>query len=193
MKIKLFILLLIISTLSFADVYQNTDENGNISYSDIPSNDQSKRLSNSEISQSSTVVTTSSNPEPNSTGESINNNPGSNTADNKAIKKPYVQFAITSPANETTIQNQSTIPIDVNVDPPLQEGDKIQILLDGIPWGAPNSTTHFEFPQPDRGVHIISAKLIDKNQITLKQSNAVRIYIHRAHIPTQPPAFNQGT
>lgn len=190
MKFKLFILLLSISTLSFADVYQSIDQNGNISYSDTPSNDQSKKLSNSEISQSSTVVTTTRAPQPSGTEGNANNNPASNIAENKSVKKPYMQFAIVSPSNEATIQNQPNISVDIKIDPSLQEGDVIQILLDGTPWGAPNATTHFEFPQPNRGVHIISAKLIDKNQIVLKQSNAVRVYIHQAHIPTQPPAFN---
>ena len=66
-----------------------------------------------------------------------------------------------SPVDQESIQNQPSVNIELKIDPPLQAGDKVQIFLDGAPWGPPAPTTHFVFNAPDRGTHTLSAKIIE--------------------------------
>lgn len=170
--IYLTFLLLIISFDCSADVYTEVDKNGTTVFSDVPLSDKSKRIT--ELNQTSTVES--------ATSATTEQPTGTKSTRKKEIKKPYTTFVMSSPVDQATIQNQPTISVAMNVQPALQAGDKIQIYLDGIPWGAPLASTNFSFPAPDRGTHTISAKLIDSNGITLNQTNAVTVYIHHAHL-----------
>lgn len=178
--LSLFLLFATMTCIA-SDVYTETDSQGNVVFSDTPLSDHSKKMTESEIQQSSTTVKSNqeSQPiaDPNPAEEKLNTN-----------KQPYTEFVIASPVDQQTIQNQPTISVSIKLTPALQEGDKIQVFLDGRPWGAANATTSFQFPQPDRGIHTISAKLIDSNQLVLNQTKTITVYIHQTHISTPPPA-----
>src|SRR5437588_8336323 len=67
-------------------------------------------------------------------------------------RKPYSTFMIVSPKDQETIQNQPVIPVEITTEPKLQDGDRIQLLLDGKFWGEPAPSTHFEMVQVNRGI-----------------------------------------
>lgn len=178
------IFLFIIPHCVWADVFKSTDEQGNAVYSDTPLNDQAERITLPTEEQSET------NEPPQNISEQTPNQESQSEVMSLDQKKPYSKFTITTPADQATIQNQPIIYVDVSVVPELQKGDTIQIYLDGHPWGSPLASTHFQFTRPDRGTHQLSAKLIDDKKGVVKETGVHTIYIHQAHIPTSPPAFN---
>jgi hypothetical protein len=88
---------------------------------------------------------------------------------------------IASPKNQETLQNQQpTIPVIVNVEPSLQNNDKIQIFVDGQPWGPALKSTTFDLPKIDRGTHQIYAVILSDNNEVLKQTTSITIFVHYA-------------
>lgn len=171
--IFLFILISFASFVCHGAVYMEKDKFGNITYSDTPLPNGTK-IDVPEVTQETsegsnvTSVTTTTSTEENAV-----------VAENILVHKDYVVFLIQSPVDQATIQNQATIPVDIKIDPPLQEGDKILLLLDNKPYGAPAASTRFELADVERGTHQLSAVLLDANQRVIKESNSVIIYVHR--------------
>lgn len=177
----LVLFFLCITPLAYAtEVYMQTDSQGNTVYSDKPTNTAVKL---------NLPTTNGGTPTPSTPTTVTVTTPASTTPSTTTviIKKPYTTFALTAPADQATIQNQPTIPVDITIDPALQEGDKIQVYLDGVAWGPAGASTHFEFTAPDRGTHQISAKLIDNNAQVLKTTTSNTIYIHHAALGGQGP------
>lgn len=192
---KILLILFFLSACStFADVYKSIDAAGNVTYSDAPQNDQAEKIELPQDHAGEALTTTpAENAASTEQASSLEPNPVPN-ADQTLIvkpeKKPYTQFSISSPANGETLQNQPTIKVEISINPPLQEGDMVQIYLDNNAWGPPAHATQFQFTKPDRGTHQISAKLIGNDNTTLKSSGSNTVYIHQAHIPTSPPVQN---
>src|SRR5690349_3704948 len=111
---KYFILLLFFITLNgYAQVYEQQDQQGNTTYSDLPFQG-SKEVTVQSSENTSTITNT-------------------NTTSNLPLKKPAVEnnnhnyntFSISTPQNQETIQNQPVIPVKFDLDPALQPGDRI--------------------------------------------------------------------
>lgn len=178
MRIFILLLFLIFSSFSHAQVYLQFDKNGNPVYSDIPLSSTARKIlpKNKEI--------------PTQTIETIEIKPPKPTNENltpviSGVQKlPYKEFLIQSPKDQETIQNQPIIPVIFTVEPELQLGDKIQLFFDGKPWGQPEATTQFQLVNVDRGIHQLSADLLDKQQKILNQTPNITIYVHHASVTT---------
>lgn len=171
---NLFIALILslVSYNLFAAIYQQTNANGTVTYSDIPLNSSAKQV---DMSSGNKITSTATNP---------------NTAPTKPNIAPalpttstqYTLFNIASPADQASIQNQVTIPVTIAIKPDLQPGDKIQLYLDGKAKGAAAASTQFQLSEIDRGTHQLSAAIINSNQQIIKQTNTITFYNHRASI-----------
>ncbi len=183
MKYTLFVLLILISLIGYADIYMQTDKNGNTTYSDVPTSDKAIKIEAPEVNTTSSTTSATT---PSNASAGAQTLPSNQMISTEA-KKPYTAFVISSPADQATIQNQPAISVNVSVTPSLQEGDVVQIYLDGSPWGKSLHATQFTFTAPDRGTHQISAKLLDKNGQTLKDTPSNTIYVHHAALGASPP------
>lgn len=200
MKRLLAIALIIIATTSYAAIYVTQDKAGNVEYTDSPTGD-AKEV---QVSPLNTVTTNTPSTAPASekpeagTVESISTakevTPGS-TADSPAGSAPvatvstlttYKTFNITSPADGASIQNQPVIPVEMQIDPPMVAGDKIQLYLDGKASGVPSSTIYQELGLVERGTHSVYAEIINSQQKAIKKSNTITIYVHRNSVITNP-------
>jgi hypothetical protein len=175
-KLLFFILLSLVAFVCCAEIFKSTDSQGNVIYSDTPMGAQSERVElpdqNAEPAPANvTTIPVVKNATP---GEETSNLPPEN--------KPYTKFTIVTPGNLSTLQNQPIIFVEVEVDPPLQKGDKIQIYLDGNPVTPAQDSTHFEFVRPDRGTHQLSAKLLDDKQRIINETSSYTIYVHQTHV-----------
>ncbi len=182
------LLLLLAANSALAVVFQQSGPQGNIIFSDIPMSKDAKVIRH-PTSRENTVTTPANVKEAPSTNES-SVSIDATTATTTPAPKPYVRFTLISPEDGESIQNQPVIYVNFDVDPPLQSGDMIQVFLDAKPWGQALATTHFSFTAPDRGTHYLYGVLLAKDQRILKQSARITIYVHQAHIPTQPPRPN---
>jgi len=180
MRYLFFLVLFCISLICSADIYTRIDKNGNISYSDTPLGTHSVKIKAPEVS----TVPSTSTQQDQQQDNSLQSSQLSNHSAPIHSKKPYTTFTISSPAEQETLQNQPMIVVKVVVAPPLQEGDTIQLFLDGTPWGDARATTQFELTAPNRGTHQLSAKILDSNMQILKVSNSNTIYVHQAHVGT---------
>lgn len=166
----LFIVLLFISITSLAQIYMKTDKNGNVTYSDMPMPDA--QTINIEVS-------------PPENGAKPTLQPLEKTA---AItsKKPYTTFRIVSPQNNESIQNQPSLKVEIKLEPALQQGDKIQIYVDGKKTGLLSDTTSIDAGLIDRGTHELYAELVDAQERNFMQSNVITINFHRARTGFPP-------
>lgn len=179
MKYLLLILLTATSLVYAGQIFMTTNSDGTTVYSDTPSDASSKVVTTSDANIVSMPATTPIN-SANATQAGPNSNPTSSANPLAQTKVPYTIFTISSPSNGETLQNQPVIYVSISVKPTLQQGDYVQVYLDGQPWGQAQATTSFQFTAPDRGTHVISAKLFDKNGSVLMSSAGNTIYVHQA-------------
>lgn len=176
MRILLGILLILVLPITAnATIYMQTDEAGNTTYSDIPLSKQAQPIEITKKEQAASTVSA----------------PATTHAEVKTTKKttvtteeiseeniPYRSFEITFPKNHGTIQNQQNFAVTFQIDPKLQKGDSIQLMLDGKLYGSPQAKDSIDLTNMERGAHHLSALLLDKNKQVIKQSNTVLFYLH---------------
>lgn len=159
-----YFILLVLSQCCFADVYQQVDQNGNTTYSDSPMgnskiiNDNGNNTSTVETSKNASLIVLEN------------------------IRKPYTQLSITSPTDQQTFQNERDIIVQVKVEPDLQKDDKLQLYVDGAPYGDALSSTQLPLTQLDRGEHTIKVVIIGQNKAILKSSATITVYIQYARL-----------
>ena len=162
MKYFVIGLLWLFPIISIAAVYSH-EKNGQVTYSDTPLTNNDTEINVPAINTSPLLETGQTNPAP----------------EKKQIENiPYTAFSITSPANGATIQNQPVITLTVKVEPKLQEGDTIQIYLDGNPIGPPSDSTSFSLNHIDRGQHQMYAVLLNNEKTMVKKTESITIYVH---------------
>jgi hypothetical protein len=177
-RIMIFITLVLFNLTSYATIYQQGDVNGNITYSDSPLNSNATIVSPPASTGSTTTPVVNPGSDVSSTATEVE-------ASTVAIQN-YLIFMIDSPKNNETIQNQPVIPVEIKLDPALQEGDQIQLILDEKPWGKSVKGTRLELDGVERGTHQLYAVMMNKdNQIKMK-SNVITIYVHRNSVVTSP-------
>ena len=159
---------------SFAAIYQSVDAAGNVTYSDAPHNKKTTEvtLPPSNAYRAPTPVSATLPAETATAPATDNASP--------AEHKEYSRLEITRPDNEQTIQNQPTISVTVAVEPELQKGDTLRLLVDGTPV-ATQTDTSFSIAILDRGTHTLQAELVDAQGNNILQSKSIIIYVQRAH------------
>jgi hypothetical protein len=186
MKKLLILLFALIASTAFAAIFVNQEKDGSVEYTDTPSANSSL----AEVPPVNTVGPQSpakSEEAPPLTGNvsTVVSGPAGDVA---AVSAPgsYKIFEIKSPANESTIQNQPTIPVEFKIEPNMLPGDKIQMYLDGKPAGTPAGTPYQELGIVERGTHTISASIINGQGQVIKTASQITIYVHRNSSITSP-------
>ncbi len=173
LKKLLIILVLMLPGLCYAAIYQYTDAQGKIVYTNQYHSDAKLvDLPNlNQLSEPKGVVKKSANVK---TQEQL-------LVQQVVPKQNYTTFNIASPSNLQTFQNQRDIGLKFNIKPKLQKGDKIAIYIDGESKayfvGAQSQVTLNNLP---RGEHKIQARLLDANNKVLRISSEITIYVHYA-------------
>lgn len=191
----LIICLIFVCTLASAAIYKQLDQSGQVVFSDTPINPNATVIQPSPLEGYTTtetiktITTTVPKNAVKTPAKAIDQQDADKTILKEIEQIPYKTFLIVSPKDQETIQNQPvSIPVDIVVEPKLAQDNKIQLYLDGKPAGPPAATTHFELPNVERNIHQVHAEIIDGNQRSIKQSNNITIYVHRASVnfPNRP-------
>lgn len=145
MRLFISVLLLIIMNGSVAEtVYKTVDENGNVIFTDKPS-EEAEEVKIQELEN------TIGNPNPAKYRPSAP----------KSESFSYESFTVTSPENGAGIRsNNGNVSISLSLEPALNPGHKIIVLMDGKEIGTGLSVS---LQNVDRGTHSISAKVVDGN------------------------------
>lgn len=92
----------------------------------------------------------------------------------------YTVLSISTPRNNTTVQNRSgEVNVSIEINPSLRPKDKIQLIMDGNPVGDPQPSTIFRMNNVDRGIHTLSAAVINDNGGTIISSDKITFYVLR--------------
>jgi hypothetical protein len=167
MRIILLSIVFIFSLCATAEtVYRSVDENGNIIFSDKPS-DGAEKI---HVEDAQTIS-------PPSAG------PFKYTPTKKEQPQGYTDIAITSPANDTaTRNNEGNVTVSVTLNPGLNsgKGDQLALYMDGAQVSI-GYLPQFELKNVDRGLHTLKASVIDASGKTIISSSPVSFTILRAH------------
>ena len=95
----------------------------------------------------------------------------------------YESVLITQPKNKETINNnQGLVVVSAKLTPALQEGHRLNLLLDGEPLGEPKATTVFSIQGIYRGEHRLIMQVLDSQQQVVSQSEEVIFTMQRPRI-----------
>lgn len=180
MRNYLLILCCLLSTSVFATIYRGVESNGTIVYSDTP-------LPHGDVVKVSDINTV---PPPESSGEekpvpapTQDSPPLTTTAvdevstSSKTMVSDY-EITIVQPTEGETIQNDRNVLVRLRITPELDSEDKAQLLLDGKPYGEPESKDSFTLIDIPRGTHQLQARIIDPEQKS-KVSSSITFYVHQ--------------
>ena len=166
-----------------AEIYRSVDSHGVVTYSDQPNVDaEAVTLPTENIAKQ---------PEKSATDAAAKSSTDTNDASTKTVEKKadYTAFAMSSPKDQETFQNQTEISLSVTVSPALQSGDLVQFYLDGDTFGNPSSSTSIVIPRSQnnreiltRGTHSIYAVIVNAEGNVIKTTSAVTIFVHYATI-----------
>lgn len=158
--------LLISSSAHAATVYKKVDENGNLIFSDTPMDD-------AEAIDVPPVPTLKLDTTP--------KQPAPTKKTPKAAK--YENVLITNPAqDETFVNNQGSVTIQVQVSPSLKPEHQLELLFNGVKRAGPSADTSFNFSNLDRGSYSAVAQVVDAKGKVIISSPAVSFHIKRSFV-----------
>ena len=161
--------LLAIALLSGAGIYRHVDEDGNVSFSDQPS--EGAELI--EIEGSSTYTPPPRTQRREGTEPRIEPEPEAGPV--------YELVQILSPADQGTVRdNEGRVTVRTETRPPLRDGHALALLVDGEPHGQPQRGYSFELTDIHRGEHSVQAVVIDGAGEPVAESEPHVFYMHQA-------------
>jgi hypothetical protein len=165
---SLIYLLLLIALPASAQIYKYIDANGNPAFSNQP---------------------------PNGTKSETVDLPPLNSVD---IKKPappppvntqqaqpqsaYSFLELTDlPTDEALRANNGTFTVGVSLQPRLQPGHLLELVIDGTPYGQPSNVPRLQVVNLDRGEHSLAVRVVSGEQV-IQQSSTVTVAVQRVHV-----------
>lgn len=173
------LLALSLSNLASAQtVYRSTDKDGNLVFSDTPTEGAEEIILQEVPIIKSAPAPVTSRPE--------------RAQEMQVIT--YTALKVTSPANDEAIrENSGDVTITVELQPNLMRGHKLTLYLDGNEY-TDSTTSTFSLTNLDRGTHQLRVAVRDADGKILLSSNSVTFHLQRASVmrPQSPakPALN---
>jgi len=100
---------------------------------------------------------------------------------------PYVRCEISSPKNEETFPNVTEVNVSVALQPELQRGHRMQVLLNGkavTEW--PADVQQFPLADLHRGAYTLSARVLDASGTPLCTAPTINFYVQQAIVRPRP-------
>lgn len=170
MRRYLACLLLLICVPALAQIYKYTDANGNTAYSSQPPD--GTRAETVELKPLNSIEAQPPVAPP----------PSQNAPQTPAQQASYDQLELTDlPADAIIRANDGTFTLSVRVQPRLQPGHRLQLLVDGEPYGQPSNLPRLQVVNIDRGEHRFAVLVHDARRI-IQQSPEVTLSIMRAAV-----------
>lgn len=159
--------LLVLSFFTQAEIYKTVDENGNVIFTDNPHGEKVEEV---ELPP-------------------VNTQPRYTSGKPKKSKKftykapTKYDISITSPADQTQVlSGQRDLTVIARIAPKLFPGHKIQVLLNGTPFGPSSTKAQITLKEIYRGAHQIQAAVVNDKGKVISRSNAVTVYVRRATV-----------
>ncbi|KTD06455.1 hypothetical protein Lgra_3232 [Legionella gratiana] len=177
-KIVVFLSLMMVICLSYAQIYKWVDSQGGVHFSDTPHKGAEVITLPEEQSSSSPPAATSQ----------ISTEQGELQDDNPVkLKHSYDKIEIVKPVSGATIRNnQGFVTVTVLTEPDLFPGDKAQLLYDNAALGEPQKNLIFEINGMNRGSHTLAVQILDEEGNIIDSTDPVTIYVFRPRVGMVP-------
>lgn len=169
LAVRLLSLFFILPFPAQAVICKTIDENGVVSYTDTPSTECANPVKLRGYSSYSP--------------RRVDASPGGSTAagesENGEGFAGYRSLRMVQPANNSTVRsNEGKVPVQIGLEPGLQEGHRIQLMLDGQNVGAPLGATDAVLSGIERGTHQLGAQVLDGDGKVVGTVAAVGFTLH---------------
>jgi hypothetical protein len=171
-------------------IYKTVDEQGNVVFTDVPpkEGEESQQVAVETPNTFEPAAVAPQGREPWNVDDA-----GNDTAEPATFS--YTSVAIVSPTNDEAVrENAGNVTFDVSLEPELRTGDKVRLLLDGMPEQE-GPQTSFMLTNVDRGTHSATVEVVDDAGKVLTVSDPVTFHLLRvaaAPRPVQPLPRNQS-
>jgi len=158
------------SMTAHAQIYKSVDENGVVTFSDVPPDGSSG-------SKSILVRTNPTNSMPPVTTQTPETE--SNVIE---VAVPYA-ISISSPGDNTTIPMGAGIfNVTAEPNPPLSDDEMVALYLDGELIGAPQTDTVWTLTYVTRGAHTLQVRRLSSSGETISESDLVTVFVLRPSV-----------
>ena len=142
-------------------IFRSVDEHGNVTFTDAPP--EGRDAEAVRIGPTNTVP-----------GPQRVQPPAEPPAASQPVFEGYQRLAIVSPRSNATVRTpEGAISVEVALEPALQAGHRLEILDNGEPLSGT------ALRDPERGSHVLVARVLDQQGKELKRSSAVTVHVHR--------------
>lgn len=174
MRSILIVLLGLLALPAAAQVYKYTDADGNTTYSDQPAAGAPNEPL--ELPPLNSVA-----PHPPASAQQPASKPmppGARTF--------YTTLSVANMVDQQSIRaNDGNLIVEVQIRPRLQPEHRLQLLLDGQPYGQPGNIPSLQLVNLDRGEHNLAIQVLSE-QTVVQESQPIAITVLRVHRrPTQ--------
>ena len=172
MRQSLALVLLLLALPAVAQIYKYTDANGNTAFSNQPPDGM----------KAETVDL----PPLNSVGTAAPAPPSPSPSQNQTQAPPttasYQTLQLTDLPNDEALRaNNGSFLVGVMIQPRLQPGHQLQLLVDGKPYGQPTNVPRVQVTELDRGEHSLSVQVLDGARV-IQQSQTINLTVQRVHV-----------
>lgn len=179
MRQCLALLLLVFALPAAAQIYKYTDASGNTAYSNQPPNGtKAETVELPPLNSVETVVPAPPPPLPATQNQNQNQN---QTRDQQSAAAYHVLALKDLPQDEALRANNGSFTVGVAIEPRLQPGHLLQLVVDGAPYGQPTNIPRLQVMELDRGEHSFSVQVLE-NQRLIQQSETVNLTVQRVHV-----------
>lgn len=118
--------------------------------------------------------------------------PASNDNTAAQSEAPYAELSLTGiPDDEAMRANNGTFIVGVNIQPRLQPGHRLRLILDGEPYGQPSNVPSLQLTNLDRGEHALAVAVMAGDRIIQQSATETftvqRISVNSPARQTPPP------
>jgi hypothetical protein len=102
---------------------------------------------------------------------------------------PDYNLDIVTPADEATVfDDNGDVMVHTTIVPDLANGDRVQLLVDGLPAAPPATSLEFPLAGITRGQHLLQARIIDSTGNVGPVSSSSTFYVWEASLlfPNRP-------
>ncbi|WP_296259962.1 MULTISPECIES: DUF4124 domain-containing protein [unclassified Pseudomonas] len=172
MRQSLALVLLLLALPAVAQIYKYTDANGNTAFSSQPPD--GKKVETVDLPPLNSLGGTA--PMPSSPS------PSQNQIQAPPTPASYQTLQLTDLPNDEALRaNNGSFIVGVMIQPRLQPGHLLQLLVDGKPYGQPTNVPRVQVTELDRGEHSLSVQVLQGAQV-IQQSQTINLTVQRVHV-----------
>lgn len=169
-------------TVADTQVYRWVDKNGVVNFSDAPRQEAEKVNIGplQSYSEPSAPILIPVQPQGQISDAASGDAIKLNQPKASEVKKVNYSFAITAPAQKSTLTGEARVnaAIIVKVNPELQISDRIVYMVDETK-SQPTKETFFPVPNLNRGTHKVQAFIVNEKGEVIKTSDVVQFYVRQ--------------